>query len=631
MKRYKRLLSVLCAVVIALTATVSVNACTTFAVGKDASANGATMVAHTCDGWYDHRIQVVEGGTHAEGETVDIYNDPCTATKRDPELVGTVPQVAETYTYFNIAYPFMNEKGVAISEFTWSGRDEVYCQNGLFVIANLEMLGLQRAATARECVEIMGALAEEYGYCDGGECLLVADQNEVWIFEVCGGGTLWTAESEGPGAHWAARRVPDDQVFVGANRSRIGVIDFNDTENYMWSTDITALPEQMGWWSEGEDFNYTDLFNPTPYGYPFYASRREWRAFSLLAPSQNFELVDRNGHYDFSIVPDEAVTVQNIMDIYSDHLEGTEYDMTQGLAAGPFHNPTRWQVPSSMKPEGLEKEDWEREIAQFRCSYSFVAELRPDMPGELGTVLWFGEDSPDTTVYTPIYAGTTEVPEAWSTGDRKNFDQSCSWWAFNLVNNYANLNWDAMYPVIRERKAEIEAKYFEEQADVDAKAMELYNAGDIDGAKAYVTEYVNNNMNQLNEDWWNFAWELLGHYYDGMRIEEDGSSTTLGYPTEWLEAVGFASTSVADQAKLAGETVEEPAEEEPAEETPAKEPTEEVTEPETPAEQTPADTEKTEPTVNTTTNNNTALIIGIVAAVAIVIVAVVVLNKKKKN
>ena len=66
MKRYKRLLSVLCAVVIALTATVSVNACTTFAVGKDASANGATMVAHTCDGWYDHRIQVVEGGTDAE-------------------------------------------------------------------------------------------------------------------------------------------------------------------------------------------------------------------------------------------------------------------------------------------------------------------------------------------------------------------------------------------------------------------------------------------------------------------------------------------------------------------------------------------------------------------------------------
>ena len=421
---------------------ISASACTTVAVGKDASADGSVMVAHTCDGWYDHRIQIVEGGIHADGEMVDIYRDPCTDTKSTPELVGQVPQVPETYTYFNIAYPFMNEKGVIISEFTWSGRSEVGSPEGLMVIANLQMLGLQRAATARECVEVMGAIAEEYGYCDGGECLLVADQNEVWIFEVCGGGPLWTSDSGTPGAHWAARRVPDDQVFVGANRSRLGVIDFNDTDNYMWSTDITALPQQMGWWNEGEDFNFTNIFNPEPYGYMFYASRREWRAFSLLAPSQDFPVVDRYTHYDFSITPDEPVTVQNIMDIYSDHLEGTEYDLTTDEAAGPFGSPTRWQVPGGMKPEELKSEDWEREIAQFRCSYSFVAQLRPNMPAGVGSLLWFGEDCPDTTVYTPLYAGTTEVPTAWSTGDRKNFDTSCSWWAFNLVNNYANLNWN---------------------------------------------------------------------------------------------------------------------------------------------------------------------------------------------
>lgn len=613
MKAFKRVISVLVAAM-TLASAFTAQACTTVAVGKDASATGSTMVAHTCDGWYDHRIQVIEGGTHAAGEMVDIYNDPCTATKSEPELVGQIPQVEETYTYFNIAYPFMNEKGVVISEFTWSGNWDFNSPNGMMVIANLQMLGLQRASTARECVEIMGALAEEYGYCDGGECLLVADNNEVWIFEVIGGGPLWTAGSDEPGAHWAARRVPDDKVFVGANRSRIGVIDFNDPDNYMWSTNITAMPIQMGLYTEGEEFNFTNIFNPNPYGYMFYASRREWRAFSLLAPSQEFEVVDKWTHYDFAITPDEPVTVQNIMDIYSDHLEGTEYDLTQGLAAGPFHNPTRWQLTSKDKPEAASSEDWEREIAQFRCSYSFVAELRPDMPGELGSVLWFGEDSPDTTVYTPIYAGTTEVPTAWSTGDRKNFDQSCAWWAFNLVNNYANLNWDAMYPVIRERKAEIEAEYFAEQADIDAQAMALYNAGDLDGAKALVTEYVNNNLNELNTDWWNFAWELLGHYYDGMMINEDGTSTTLGYPTEWLEEVGFGSTSLADQAKLNGETTETPTET-----------------PDTPAE-TPTDpVEKEEPAVNTETSNSTALIIGVVVALVVVVAAVVILNNKNKK
>lgn len=525
-------------------------ACTTTAVGKDASENGAVIVSHTCDGWYDHRIVVVEGGTHAADEMVDIYNDPCTATKNEPTLVGQVPQVEETYTYFNIGYPFMNEKGVVISEFTWNGRQEMFNSEGLFVIANLEQLGLQRTTTARECVALMGALAEEYGYCDGGECLLVADANEAWIFEVCGGGMLWTKDSDAPGAHWAARRVPDDQVFVGANRSRLGVIDFNDPDNYMWSTDITAFPAAMGWWTEGEDFNYTDLFNPTPYGYPFYASRREWRAFSLLAPSKEFEVIDRYSAYDFSIVPDAPVTVQNIMDIYSDHLEGTPYDMTQGLAAGPFGTPNRFQVPGSMKPEDRKTEDWEREIAQYRCSYSFVAELRSDMPAEIGSLLWFGEDSPDTTVYVPLYAGTKSVPEAWATGDRKSFDQDCAWWAFNFVNNYANLNWNAMYPVIREQKAVYENEFFANQEAVEAEAIKLY-AEDPAAAMDYITEYVNDSMNTVNDGWWNFAWKLVGSFYDGMRINEDGSSTTLGYPTEWLTAVGFGDTSVADQEMIA--------------------------------------------------------------------------------
>lgn len=606
-------LTLACATVMG--ASVTSNACTTLAVGKDASENGSVLVSHTCDGWYDHRIQIVEGGTHAEGEMVDIYNDPCVATKKDPELVGQIPQAAETYTYFNIGYPFMNEKGVVMSEFTWSGRSEVGNPQGMMVIANLEMLGLQRAATAREAVQVMGEMAEKYGYVDGGECLLVSDNTETWIFEICGGGPLWTPESGTPGAHWAARRVPDDQVYTGANRSRIGVIDFNDSENFMWSTDITALPKQLGWWSDGEDFNFTQIFNPEPYGYEFYASRREWRVFSLLAPSQEFPLLDNQSHYDFTIVPDELVSVQDIMDIYSDHLEGTEYDMTKGLAAGPWGNPHRFQLASGDKPESAANEDWEREIAQFRCTYSFVAELRPDMPGEIGSVLWFGQDSPDTTVYTPIYAGTTKVPEQWSTGDRKSFDQNCAWWAFNFIGNYAQLNWNAMYPVIREKKAEIEAKYFAEQADIDAQALELYNTQGVDAAKAFVTDYVYNNLETLNNDWWAFAWQLVGTYYDGMRIEEDGSSTTLGYPTEWLEAVGFGSTSLADKAKLNGET---PAAEE-AEEAPA-----------TPGESAAAPSgDVAAPSVNTTTSNSTALVIGSVCVVIVAIGAVIVLTKKR--
>ena len=547
----KKVLSLLIAVIFVLSVPMSAAfACTTTATGKDATANGSTIVSHTCDGWYDHRIVIVEGGTHGADEMVDIYNDPCTATKSEPKLVGQIPQAPETYTYFNVGYPFMNEKGVVISEFTWSGDyTNFYTANGLFVIANLQQLGLQRAATARECVKVMGELAEKYGYADGGECLLVADKDEIWIFEICGAGPLWEQGSEAPGAHWAARRVPDDATFVGANRSRLGVIDFNDTENFMWSTNITAYPASIGKYTEGEPFNFTKIFNPTPYGYEFYASRREWRAFSLLAPSQEFPVVGRQDHYDFAIKPDEPVTVQKIMSIYADHLEGTKYDMTQDPAAGAFHNPHRYAVGRD-KPESAASEDWEREIAQYRCSYAFVAELRKDMPGEIGSVLWYGCDCPDTTVYVPIYAGVTSVPEAWATGNRKAFDTTCAWWAFNFVNNYAQLQWDLMYPQILAAKATFEDKFFAEQAEVDAKALELYNAGDVDGARAYLTEYTNKCMNDVYEGWWAFAWQLVGTNYDGMHINEDGSSTNRGYDRDYLESIHFGSTSLEDKANL---------------------------------------------------------------------------------
>lgn len=613
MKRIRKCFVMFIAILMFVSTLTSAYACTSMGVGKDASVDGSVMVTHTCDGWYDHRIQIIPGGKHSAGEMVDIYRDPCNDTKPNkvPEKVGEIPQVEETYSYFHIGYPFMNEKQVMMGEFTWSGREEVSNPQGLLVIANLEQLALARAATAREAIEIMGALAEEYGYCDGGETLIVGDENEAWVFEVCGGGMLWEPGSGKPGAHWAAQRIPDDEVFVGANRSRIGVIDFNDKENFMYSTDITKLPKEMGWWNEGEDFNYAKLFNPEPYGSPFYAARREWRVFSLVAPSQEFPTLDRYESYPFSVKPDDKLAVKDLMDIYSDHYEDTPYDLTKGLAAGPFGNPTRWGVKGDQKPGtiGEDRHDWERAIALYRCSYSFVSQSRSWMPDPVGGLLWFGQDSPDTTVYVPMYCSVTEVPESWSSGLRHEFDPDSAWWAFNFVNNWANLRWDAMYTEIREKKASYEDVFFADQSKIETEATELFNKNPSESV-SYLTQYTNDAMNNVETGWWEFAWHLVGKYNDGMSINEDGSSTTLGYPTAYLEAVDYASTSVNDFAMTQGK----------------------VEEPKVVPEEVPATAEPTEPT-NTPEpqkpeKNNTAIIVVLVAVV--IAAAWFVINKKRK-
>lgn len=54
------------------------------------------------------------------------------------------------------------------------------------MIEELEKIALQRCTTAREAIRLIGQLVAEYGYGDSGECLTIADPNEVWHFEVFG-------------------------------------------------------------------------------------------------------------------------------------------------------------------------------------------------------------------------------------------------------------------------------------------------------------------------------------------------------------------------------------------------------------------------------------------------------------
>ena len=79
-------------------------------------------------------------------------------------------------------------------------------------------LALQRAHTAREAVQVMTGLVDEYGYGEEGESLSIGDTQEAWILEMVGTGP------GGKGAAWVAVRIPDGQISCHANSSRIGAV-----------------------------------------------------------------------------------------------------------------------------------------------------------------------------------------------------------------------------------------------------------------------------------------------------------------------------------------------------------------------------------------------------------------------
>jgi dipeptidase len=503
--------------------------CTALIIGKLASTDGSVMTSHTCDGNYNARLTVVPGGKHKADEKVTIVKDLLYADNPSTQVTvrGEIPQVETTYTYFQIAYPFMNEHQVMIGETTFGGRAEMRNPAGMFFIEQLEAIALQRGQTAREVVQIMGALAEKYGYADGGECLTVTDANEGWVFECVGAGPLWTKDSGKPGAVWVAARVPDDKVFVSANRARIGELDLKKPDWYMASPNVYDLAKDMGFWDGKATFRFWEVYAPkdNPYN-----SRREWRVYSTVAPSNNYDPWARR--YPFAVKPDKKVSVQSVMALYRDHYEGTEFDLTKGPDAGPFGNPNRWATRSAPESGG-----WERAISMFRCSYCFVSQSRSWLPDAIGGVLWFGEDAPHATVYMPIYAGTTELPASLAVESRFEFSRNSAWWAFNFVENWSNLSYSYIIQDIKARQAKYEGEFFAMQSAVEGAAAALY-AQNPDLAKTYLTRYTNDSINRVVSGWWSFADELVAKYGDGYIW-----SKTKGYPEDWLKFVNYGESA----------------------------------------------------------------------------------------
>lgn len=522
--------------------------CTTVIVGKEASTDGSVMVSQSVDGAYDARIVVVPGGTHKKNETVPIYKNGCTddvfGVKKSK--VGEIPQVEKTYTYVHAGYPFMNEHKLIIGEDTWSGRAELENSEGIMMIEQLQILCLQRAKTARECVATMGALAEQYGYGDGGETLTVVDGNEGWVFDVVGPGPLWTKDSGTPGAIWAARRVPDDHIYVSSNRTRIGKIDLKNTADYMASSNVISAAQDLGFYDPKKDgeFIFSKVYNPKPYGSPYYQARREWRVFTLLIPSLagkiSPELADPDlDQYDFSYKVDKKITIREVMALYRDYYQDTPYDLSKGEAAGPFGNPFRATVPGEMKPAKVKNSDWERAIGIARCSYTLVGQSRSWMPDSVGAVAWIGEDVGYSTVFMPIYSGVSKTSPVFSEVNRSGFEQKSAWWAFNFVTNWVNLRFDAMMEnEVRPLQKQLEDKLFADQPTVEKKALELDKQSPAK-AKAYLTEYSAKTAEKITARWWQLAGDLIYNYQDGLVKTKDG-----GYPTKWLEEVDFGASQL---------------------------------------------------------------------------------------
>lgn len=475
--------SILVFVTAALLASLSQRseACSNVIVTKGASSDGSVMVSYAADShWLFGELYYKRAASWKSGSMLPIVEWDT------QKPLGQITQVARTYqTTGN-----MNEHQLIIAETTWGGREEQIDPAGIMDYGSLIYVTLQRAKTAREAIETIVSLANEYGYPSEGETFSIADTSEAWIMDLVGKG------ADNKGIVWVARRIPDGYICAHANQARITRFPLNDPENCLYAPDVISFAREKGWYEGGdEEFSFREAYNPLDFGAARGCDARAWSAFNILCDGIfTYELngteiskpasdwlpyamgYDLKGEMPLFVKPSRKIGVKDVADVMRDHFEGTPMDMTLDIGAGGNACPYRWR-PMGFSWEGREYVN-ERAIATQQTGFWFVAQSRGSYPDEIGALLWFGCDDAATSYLTPIYVNTKEIPECLreGNGDLLHYSAKAQFWINNRVTNACYRMYNQMAPFVRGKIDEFENRMITQSVPaMDAKLMKIYN------------------------------------------------------------------------------------------------------------------------------------------------------------
>ena len=576
------------------------DACTNIIVTRGASADGSGLVSYAADShWLYGELYFRDAADWKAGAMRKVYDWD------SGRYLGDIEEQAHTYKRIGN----MNEHQLIIGETTFGGREELHDKYGGLDYGSLIYIALERCKTAREAIECITSLANEYGYYSEGESFSIVDKEEAWILEMIGKGMLMkNGRNMNKGVVWVARRIPDGMISAHANQARITTFPLHDPDNCLYAEDVISFARKKGYF-EGEDdeFSFADAYCPLDFGGMRGCDARVWSAFNILSDGWfTFEdektgrMVTRDAYnyVDYAlghnpknrlplwIKPNRKLTVKNVADAMRDHYEGTPLDMRADIGAGGNALPYRWR-PMDFEYDGKTYTN-ERAIATQQTGFWFVGQSRKAYPDVIGGILWFGTDDAATSYLTPIYTSSTKVPKCFETGngDLLTYSETSSFWTNNRIANDCYRMYNLMEPYVREKIDRFENEQLKNILAVDQAALDIYanladkeiqkadkkgyeyvpkeDTGDVFSAvKRYLTKYSVETAQQQFREWKKLETTLLVKFIDGnvKAQNPDGSfkhsefSVHIpdglqqpGYTEVWKQAV--ATSPAAEQLEV---------------------------------------------------------------------------------
>lgn len=418
--------------------------CYSVVVGKDATTDGAVIVAHNEDDGGPQLVNhyKVPRMQHAPGSTVTLRNG------------GTLEQVAQTWAYIWSELPamrfsdtYLNEWGVTVTSDNCRSREDKPELTDGGIGAMLRRLVAERATSARHAVLVAGELVERFGYADSGRTYVLGDPNEAWLFCAVNG------------KHWLAQRVPDDHVAMVANTYSVRQVSLDDQDNVLACRDIVTYARSRGWYDPARDgaFDFAATYaSPQAAAHPSNIGR-QWSGLCYVTR----EPLEPESDLPFSVTPSSKLSVTDVMRIL-------RHDKSDG--ASP-------QVDSPFVCS----------LCQGETRTSFVAQLRLIRPLDIGVVYWVTLAPPRTSFYIPFHLGTSRFPVGYCLESERpsseTFDAKVEapfainpfepFWMFSNLHHKAAAD-DSAAKAIRKQAERIERDAVAMQASVERAAQSLY-------------------------------------------------------------------------------------------------------------------------------------------------------------
>jgi len=438
--------------------------CYTIAAGKNTTIDGSVMTGHNED----------DGGEML----VNWFKVPQKKYKKSDSLTllnGTkIKQTDKTFSYLRFqvtknkfADAYMNEHSVVICSNACQSREDTAKGNiGYY----LRKILAERAPNAKSAIKLAGKLIENYGYESSGRTYTIADNKEVWMLSIV------------KGRHWVAQRIPDDEIAIIPNYYTIQKVNLQDSANFLASPDIIDYAIKRGWYIPKKDgeFNFRKAYGDSVCNIADYNIPRQLAGINYFSEKQYTE----SDVLPFSFKPKKKISVKDIEAVLSSHFESTKF----------------CQLPENKNPH----QNKVRPICTETTQFSFVAQLRNNMPAGIGALIWITPYNGCFFPYIPVYFGIYNTNNKYRLKNYRDADKlqfennknnlklfpQHAYFTFNKYVSYIEEDYPERIEEARIFKTLTEKELSRNQKNLEKSVLEVYKSYP-DDTKKILTDYCN--------------------------------------------------------------------------------------------------------------------------------------------